>query len=119
MRFIADEGRDFAVVRALRDAAHDVIAAAEIFPSVDDEVILKLAHDDARILLTEDKDFGELVYAAGQKNCGVILIRFPASARRPMAEAVLEAVNRLGAALASQFAVIEPGRIRIGRGPRA
>lgn len=115
MRFVADEGCDFAVVRSLRTASHDVIAAVEITPSADDEVILKMARDEGRILLTEDKDFGELVYAAGQKSCGVILIRFRASARSAMAEAVVEAVNRLGASLTSQFAVIQPGRIRIGR----
>lgn len=115
MRFVADESCDFAVVRSLRAANHDVIAVAEISPRIADDAVLKLARDDRRILLTEDKDFGELIFAAGKKSSGVILLRFPAKARVPMAQAILEAVDRLGDKLSSRFTVVQPGRIRIGR----
>jgi predicted nuclease of predicted toxin-antitoxin system len=73
-----------------------------------------MAGNNGRILLTEDKDFGELIYAARRKSCGVILLRFPAQARRFMPDAVVEAVERLGARLSSRFTVVQPGRIRIG-----
>ena len=114
MRFVADESCDFAVVRALRGAAHDVVAVAEASPCLADDKVLEMARDNGRILLTEDKDFGELIYAARQKSCGVILLRFPAHARSSMPDAVLEAVDRLGARLSSRFTVVQPGRIRIG-----
>ena len=114
MRFVADEGCDFAVVRALRSNGHDVVAVAEISPRVADDEVLELARD-ARILLTEDKDFGELVYAKGLRSCGVILIRFPARARGSIVASVLDAVSRLGDKLSSRFTVVQPGRIRIGR----
>lgn len=66
MRLLADESCDFSVVRALRGAGHDVIAVAELFPSLDDSLILDLALREQRVLLTEDKDFGQLVYANAQ-----------------------------------------------------
>jgi predicted nuclease of predicted toxin-antitoxin system len=73
MRFVVDEGCDIAVAQALRSAGHDVVAVAEIAPRAADDRVLKFALDDRRILITEDKDFGELVFAQGQKNNGVIL----------------------------------------------
>jgi predicted nuclease of predicted toxin-antitoxin system len=80
VRFLADESCDFAVVTALRGAAYDVTAVAETSTSVDDEVVLAMARADARVLLTEDKDFGLLAYASVHDTAGVVLIRYPANA---------------------------------------
>jgi hypothetical protein len=55
------------------------------------------------VLLTEDTDFGELVYADGFGSSGVILFRFPATARRAIAEAALDVVNRIGEELSSRL----------------
>ena len=65
MRFLADESCDFAVVRALRTAGHKVLAVAEISPRANDSEVIRLALEQDLILLTEDKDFGQLVYAHG------------------------------------------------------
>jgi predicted nuclease of predicted toxin-antitoxin system len=114
VRFVADESCDFAVVRALRAAGHDVVAIAEVSPRVGDDQVLKLARDDRRVLLTEDTDFGELIYAERRRTSGVILFRFPATARGPMAAAALHAVNQIGDRLFSRFTVVQPGRVRTG-----
>ena len=58
MRFLADESCDFAVVRALREAGHDVAAITEISPRATDEAVIERAAREERMLLTEDKDFG-------------------------------------------------------------
>lgn len=113
---MADESCDFAVVRALRGAGHDVIAVTEISPAIRDEIVLALAHDDKRVLLTEDTDFGELVYADGLGNSGVILFRFPTDARTAMVAAALDTVATIGNLLATRFTVVQPGRIRTGTG---
>jgi predicted nuclease of predicted toxin-antitoxin system len=63
VRFLADESCDFVVVRALRVGGHDVAAIAEMSPRATDEVVLELAIRESRILLTEDKDFGQLLHA--------------------------------------------------------
>jgi len=71
MRFLADEGCDFCVVRALRKAGHDVKAIAEMSPGIPDEEVAMLSAGEMRILLTEDKDFGQMVYAKSQASAGV------------------------------------------------
>lgn len=115
MRFLADESCDFAVVRALREAGHDIAAVAEINPGIDDNVVIALAHSESRVLLTEDKDFGQLVYAGGQEAAGVILIRFPSASRSSLGQAVAGMVDELADRLAGAFIVLEPGRARISR----
>lgn len=60
--FVADENFDFAVVRQLRENEFSVIAIAESFSSIPDTQVLQIAVDRKAILLTEDKDFGELVH---------------------------------------------------------
>jgi len=67
--------------------------------------------------VTEDKDFGQLVYAGGKGGAGVVLIRFPAPARRLVPGAVLDLVVRFGDRLPTSFVVLEPGRVRIGSMP--
>jgi predicted nuclease of predicted toxin-antitoxin system len=118
MRFLADESCDFAVVRALRDGGHEVLAVAEAARGARDLEVVRLAREEIRVLLTEDKDFGWYVYAAGEGGIGVCLIRFPAGARRTLGTAVLEAVRTLANRLASSFTVIEPGRVRVGTTPQ-
>lgn len=115
MRFLADESCDFAVVAALRAAEHDVAAVAEISPGAEDDVVLALARSEARVLLTEDKDFGRLAYAGGHETAGIVLIRFPAGARSSLGPAVVKVATELGDRMAGTFVVIEPGRARLSR----
>lgn len=116
--FLADENCDFAVVRALRSAKYDVRAIVEVTPRMQDPEVIELAVRERRVLLTEDKDFGQLVYAELRESSGVILIRFPASERAELPRTVLETVEELGDRLANAFVVITPRRVRIGRDPR-
>ena len=115
MLFLPDESCDFAVVRALRAAAHDVVAVAEIAHRADDDAVLEMARDQQRILRTEDQDFGQLVYAAELPTGGVILIRYPAIARSRLPGVVVKLVAQRGDDLLGRFVVVSPGRIRLGR----
>ena len=117
MRFLADESCDFAVVRARRTAGHNVTAIVEISPRAEDEFVLDRALHEKRILITEDKDFGQLVCANKQASDGVIFIRFPAKLCRSLPQTVVQLVNRRGDALIGCFVVVQPGRIRIGKNP--
>jgi len=115
MRFLADENCDFAVVRALRAAGHDVLAVSDLSPRADDPDIIELAVGHQRILLTEDKGFGQLVFAHGQRPHGVLFLRFPTAARHQIAEDVVRLVEREGDMLSECFTVVQPGKIRITR----
>lgn len=114
-RLLADESCDFAVVRRLREAGYDVLAVSEYTSrSIDDEVIA-LAAGERRVLLTEDKDFGWLVYAANADSAGVILIRYPGNARSTLPDAVIRLVRDRGNELERSFVVMQPGYIRFSR----
>ncbi|MBI4337620.1 MAG: DUF5615 family PIN-like protein [Chloroflexi bacterium] len=113
MRFLADESCDFAVVRALRSAGHEVVAVAEIAPRSEDTEVIELAAREGRLLLTEDKDFGQLVYAHPHPNAGVILLRFPARAHSRLPEVVVDLVGKRADQLVGHFVVVGPGRVRI------
>jgi predicted nuclease of predicted toxin-antitoxin system len=62
MQFVVDESTGSAVVDYLRSLGHDVLAVAEAMPQADDSDILDQAAIEERILITNDKDFGELVF---------------------------------------------------------
>jgi predicted nuclease of predicted toxin-antitoxin system len=117
MNFLADESCAIPVIRALRDADHEVVAIAEVAKGAGDEQVLKHALDEKRVLITEDRDFGQLVYAHGNPTAGVILVRFPSSARLAKPATVVEAVARLSSRLKGAFTVVQPGRVRISGRP--
>jgi len=112
MRFLADESCDFALVRALRDAGHDVVAVHEKMPGAD-AVVIEEAVRDRRVLLTEDADFGQLVFASAARSPGVVFVRFPATLRRAMVSTLLEFVTLHGQRIAGSFVLIQPGRVRV------
>jgi len=117
MRFLADECCDSAAVRALRADGHDVLAVNEFqHRSVDREVI-ELALTENRVLLTEDLDFGGLVFTGRVDSPGVIRIRFPTSARGTPANAIVNLVREHAPRLAGAFVVLRPGVARFGFGP--
>lgn len=117
MNFVADESCAWPVIRALREAGHDVIAMADVAKGGTDEQVLQRAVNEDRLLITEDHDFGELIYARGLSSTGVILLRFHSRARVAKVATVVEAVAKLGSRLRDTFTVIEPGRVRIGSRP--
>ncbi len=119
MEFVADESCAGPVVRALRAAGHDVIAIAEVAAGIVDERVMARAFSERRVLLTEDADFGELVYAWRRPSAGVILVKFRGRARRAKPGAVVEAVAKLGQRLRDGFTVVEPGRVRVSKRPRS
>ena len=114
MRFLADESCDYRVVVALRAAGHDVVAVCQERPGTPDRGVLDWARRDARIVLAEDKDFGQLVFASqAGGGPGLILMRCPESQRSTLPAAITELVERLGARLEGAFVGWAPTRIRV------
>ncbi len=75
MQFIIDESAGSAVVEYLRQTGHDVIAVHEKIPQATDGDVLALASAENRILVTNDKDFGDLVFRSGKPHHGILLLR--------------------------------------------
>ncbi len=113
MRFLADECIDKPIVDYLRDKGYDVIYVAEIAPSIPDSEVLDLANEKSALLLTSDKDFGELVFRQRRLNQGVVLIRLAGLSSDHQAEIVVATIDRHIEELSQAFAVITPSSIRI------
>ncbi|HLF71799.1 MAG TPA: DUF5615 family PIN-like protein [Dehalococcoidia bacterium] len=113
LRLLADENIPKEAVDALRSAGHDVVWLTTESPGSRDRAVLERAQAEQRILLTFDKDFGELAFRAGlPSHCGIVLLRIEASGP---AEASMTIVAALGSRedWAGHFSVVEPGRIRM------
>ena len=71
MKFIVDESAGRAVSDYLREIGYDVIAVTEVMPQADDQIILNRGARERRVLITNDKDFGELVFRNGHAHQGI------------------------------------------------
>jgi predicted nuclease of predicted toxin-antitoxin system len=113
MRFHANENFPGAAVSLLHSAGHDVVWLRTEAPGASDPEVLAWAAQDARILLTFDKDFGELARASAlPATCGVVLFRIPMP-RPSDIGAHLAALITARDDWAGHFSVVEPGRIRM------
>lgn len=115
MNLVADESIDAAISVRLRQDGHCVWAVAEMAPGLTDEAVLALAHDQSAILVTADKDVGELVFRQGRATCGVILIRLDGLSADVKSEIVSKAFKEHAPHFAKTFAVLTPDHLRIRR----
>ena len=115
MTFLADEGVDQQIVERLRLDGHQVAYVAEMSPGISDEAVLLESRGLASVLITADKDFGELVFRQRQASTGVLLIRLWGLTPGAKAAVVSGAIQQHGQELAGAFAVLSPGNIRIRR----
>ena len=113
MKFIADEGVDAPIVFALRNNGHDVIYILEISPGKPDEEILIEANSQNRVLLTQDKDFGELVFRLNQIHTGIVLIRLHGVLSFEKSVIVLSAIENHLDELQGSFTVIQKNAVRV------
>jgi predicted nuclease of predicted toxin-antitoxin system len=113
MRFLADENFPRPALEALRKAGWDVVSIAEECPGVPDEDVAALCAAQERILLTFDKDFGELVFHRGlPAGSGVVLFRITPDSPEDAADVAL-ALVQAQPDLAGSFCVVTRDRIRI------
>ena len=117
MKLLADEGVDAPIVRRLRADGHDVDYVAELTAGIADGEVLRRANSESRVLVTVDKDFGELVFRLGTVSEGVLLVRLAGVPSSQKAELVAEAVRDHGDEMSRSFTVLSPGLVRIR--PRA
>ena len=113
MKLLADEGVDAAIVARLRSGGHDVAYVAELSPGITDDEVLEFANADGRILMTADKDFGDLVFRLRRAMVGVLLVRLPGLLSESRAEVVTRALEEHGDEMARAFTVLSPGLVRI------
>jgi predicted nuclease of predicted toxin-antitoxin system len=113
MILVADEGVERQIVERLRRDGHEVKYEAEGKGGAPDESVLALAVSEAAMLLTTDKDFGELVFRLRKAAHGVILLRLAGLSNELKAEVVASAIALYANEMPGAFVVVEPGSVRI------
>jgi predicted nuclease of predicted toxin-antitoxin system len=112
MKFLADENVEKPIVDMLRESGHDVLYISEFMKRSIDEQLLDQANDESRILLTNDKDFGEIVYLQGKNNIGVILMRFVSERSTIKTKFMSHLIANFSDRLLGHFTVISEAKIR-------
>jgi len=113
MRILADENFPGPVLRALREQGHDVESVKETMRGVTDREVLEHAQREKRLVVTFDKDFGELAFRFGlPATSGVILFRLSGDGPEADNARALAALAR-SLEWFGNFAVVTDDRIRI------
>jgi predicted nuclease of predicted toxin-antitoxin system len=113
MKFLADENMDAPIVERLRNDGHQIWYVAEMSSGIDDDTVLGLASKEDAILLTADKDFGELVFRLQRISTGVVLLRLAGLLISAKVEIVSTMIQEHESELRGAFTVLSPKSLRI------
>jgi predicted nuclease of predicted toxin-antitoxin system len=112
LRWLVDECVSARIVGELRAAGHDVVYVVEFAPGADDREVADCAKRDGRLLLTDDKDFGELVVRQNLVVPGLVLVRVGSENYRWVWQRLETAIAMFGGNLFGRYTVIEYARFR-------
>jgi len=114
MRFLVDECTGPAVAQWLREQGHDIFSVFDEIPGTNDDTIIRKAFRENRILITNDKDFGEKVYRDNLPHKGVILLRLRDERSVNKIEIIRKLFNTYGENLSDKFVAVTEDQIRFG-----
>jgi predicted nuclease of predicted toxin-antitoxin system len=113
LKFLADENIAHLVIERLRHDGHSVISISEVASGSEDVDVLEMARHEQAILLTDDKDFGELVFRQRRATAGVLLLRLEGMPQSDRASLIAGVVAKYGDQLKDVFTVVAPKDVRI------
>lgn len=113
VKILADESVDFGIISELRLKGFEVISVLENYSGYTDTEVLKIAADNNSLLITEDKDFGELTYRMKLKHFGILLIRLSDVSRKDRIEIVVITIQNHFEKLYNNFSVLNKKGLRI------
>lgn len=115
MRFLVDECTGPAVAGWLREQDHDVFSVFERARGMDDDEVIDKAFAESRILITNDKDFGEKIYRERRPHWGVVLLRLNDERALNKINVMQRLLENHADRLASQFVVVTETTVRFAR----
>lgn len=110
---LADENIDFKIIKALRNCGIETDSVSETQSGISDEEVIELAKTLNKIILTEDKDFGEWVFAHKVENLGIIFLRYNYSETDLIIDILLKLLNDRKEELFGKYTTITVQEIRI------
>ena len=113
LRFLIDVGVGTGIEKYLREEGYDTKAVRDIDPRMEDEEIIRTAVSEDRMIVTMDKDFGELVYHFSMRHCGVLLLRLEDATGTEKLQVVKHIIENYPSQIRNGFCVFQNGRLRI------
>ncbi|MFW5867297.1 MAG: DUF5615 family PIN-like protein [Armatimonadota bacterium] len=113
IRFLIDACVGPQATRRLREMGADVLSVREIQHDMKDTMVLSLARDQQRVLITTDKDFGDLVFLRDEPHAGILLVRMANSSGRERAKAIAKIAETRGEELCGAFCVFDGQNLRV------
>ena len=113
MRVLADENVDGVLVRFLRNQGHDIFWMAESGPGTGDAKIVSIAQSEGRVILTFDRDFGELIFRHAHAAPGVVFLRLSSRSPEGLLESFRAVWPRIEQSSVGHFIVVRNGKVRI------
>ncbi len=111
--FLADENFPLESIQQLRDKGHDVASVLEQQPGATDRTVLQWARSEERIILTFDRDYGDLVYRLGLKApMGLVFLRFDPLTPAEPSQRLIALMGTGNLTLEGKFTVLERARAR-------
>jgi predicted nuclease of predicted toxin-antitoxin system len=115
MRFILDESAEVKIGAFLESQGYDVkVVQRDFAVGLPDHEVLRLAHAEQRILITNDRDFGDLVFRQGMPHSGVIYLRFPLDSAADQKIASIGELLSTRVSDIGKFIVLTPRGLRVG-----
>lgn len=116
MRFLVDECTGPAVARWLEERGHDVFLVYDDAPGIEEIEGMRRAHEEKRILVTNDKDVGEKVYREGVPHCGILLLRLDNERSQHKIAVLRRLLQRYDDRIPNQFVVATAEQVRFAGG---
>jgi len=113
LKLLIDESLDNRIQKKLKIPNFDVILVSDYSKGISDYEILQLSRELNSIVITEDRDFGEWIFAHGEKNVSVVYLRYNARDLDKITGALLRVLIDKGQNLYGRFVVITPKKVRI------
>jgi len=113
LKFLVDVGVGRKVEKWLRDNGYDVKSILDINPRMTDDKILEIANSELRMVLTMDKDFGELVFKKRQNHFGVLILRLEDANGEQKKEIIEQILTEYSKDIINRFCVFQDGTLRI------
>ncbi len=113
LKFLVDVGVGKQVEEYLKTQGYDTKSVRDIDTRMSDEDMIRLAASEYRMVITMDKDFGELVYHSGMEHCGVLLLRLENAAGKEKLEVIIYILSNYSSQIKDNFCVYQNNKFRI------
>ena len=115
MRFLIDECTGPTVAKWLHDQGHDVFSVYDEARGIDDDRVIELALDQKRVLITNDKDFGEKVYRENCPHVGIILLRLEDERSASKIRVISHLLEKYSGKIMGSFTVVSEHRVKFSK----